>query len=75
MDEPTYQLLRTKALEEGVAIAALIREILHQHLGVAAGRVQRLEDFRFVGSGSSSGSGIEPIFERHDEALGQDFAR
>ena len=75
LDEPTYQLLRTRAFEEGTSMAALIRQILHQHLGVALARPRRAEDFRFIASGRSDVSDIDPISERHDEALAQDFAQ
>ena len=75
LDEPTYQLLRTRAFEEGTSLAALIRKILHQHLGLINARVRTIKDFDFIGSGSSSHSDLEPISERHDEALAEDFAR
>ena len=75
LDEPTYQLLRIEAFEKRVSLAGLVREILHQHFGEATEPTRRLEDFRFIGSGRSVETGLEPISERHDEALEQDFSR
>ena len=75
LDEPTYQLLRTKAFDEGTSLAALIRKILQQHLGVIDVPVRKLKDFQFIASGTSSQSDLKPISERHDEALADDFAR
>ena len=74
LDEPTYELLRAKALGEGISIAAVIRGILHRHLGVNVGRPRSLREFQFIGSGSSTVTGLEPISVRHDDALDEDFA-
>ena len=73
LDEETYQTLRTRAYEEGVSMASLVRKILRQHLFDAPQRSRKLEDFSFVASGRSEISEFDPISERHDEALGQDF--
>ncbi len=75
LDEPTYQILRTKAFEEGVSMAAMIRDILHQHFGLSPRPAPRFEDFTFIGSGSSAPSHLDPISERHDEALAEDFLK
>jgi len=75
LDEPTYHMLRAKAFEQGVSMAALIRDILNQHFIVPARPGPRLEDFSFIGSGRSAPSELDPISERHDEALGQDLAQ
>lgn len=69
LDEPTYQLLRTKALRRGISMAALVRELLHGQLGVGTGAPRRVEDFKFVASGESLPSNLDPISERHGEAL------
>ena len=69
LDEDTYELLRAKALERGISISAMIREILEQHLSTPQGPTPRLKDFTFIGSGSSAPSDLNPISERHDEAL------
>ena len=73
LDEPTYQLLRRKAFEEGMSMAAFIREILHGYLNTAPQRPKQLKDFKFIGSGRSQPSPLDPISERHDEALAEDF--
>lgn len=75
LDEATYQLLRMRAFERGISIAAFIREALKEHLGAGPTRRRHLEDFKFIASGQSAKSGLEPISERHDEALLEDFAR
>ena len=72
LDEDTYQLLRTKAFEQGITMAAMIREILHQFVSAPNKPTPRLKDFTFIGSGSAAPSNLDPISERHDEALDQD---
>ena len=74
MEESTHRALRAQASEQGMSMAGLIRLILQAHLGIQ-GTPKRLEDFPFVGSGRSRPSSIDPISERHDEALAEDFAR
>ncbi len=56
-------------------MAALIRELLHIQLGVKSATDLRMQDFTFIASGHSKKSGLEPISERHDEALAEDFGR
>lgn len=73
LDEATYHVVRAKAFERGVSMAALIREMLQQQLATKPPRRRRLEDFTFIGSGRSEPSGLDPISERHDEALAEDF--
>ena len=73
LDEDTYQLLRAKAIEQGLTVAAMIREILDQHLKASKRPTPRLKDFTFIGAGTSASSDLDPISERHDEALAQDF--
>ena len=75
LDEATYQLLRRRAFERGSSLAGLIREILGEYLHAGRTTGGRLEDFKFVGSGRAEKSEVEPISERHDEALADDFAR
>ena len=74
LDEPTYQILRAKAFEQGTSIAALVRDILRQHLGVTSGGSGSVGDFKFVASGHSAPGEFDPISENHDGALDQDFA-
>ncbi len=72
LDERTYELLRRQALQRGMSRSALVREILQQHYSARTAR-RRLEDFHFIGSGSSYQGRLAPISERHDEALAEDF--
>jgi len=73
LDEATYERLRRRAFEKGVSMAALIRELLQESLGTRPTRRMRLEDFRLIGAGRSQTSALDPISERHDEALAEDF--
>jgi hypothetical protein len=75
LDEVTYERLRRRAFEQGVSMAALIREALQERLETRPSRHERLEDFLFIASGRSGEGGPEPISERHDEALAEDFRR
>ena len=72
LDEPTYERLRRRAFEQGISMAALVRQVLGVYLKTAP-PPRRLEDFKFIGSGYSGQSSIEPISERHDEALSEDL--
>lgn len=74
LDEATYQLLRKKAFQRGISQAALIREVLQEYLGASPVRPSRLEDFTFIGSGYSDDGSLEPVSERHDEALAEALA-
>jgi hypothetical protein len=70
LDESTYEALRRKAFEEGKSISAVARELLADGLGEAC-RERRLtiDDFPFVGAGRSRQGKLQPVSERHDEAL------
>jgi hypothetical protein len=74
LDEETYQKLREEAQVQRTSMAALIREAVRAHLGLSLSpkpKKRRLEDFTFVGSGRSEQGDLEPVSERHDEALAQ----
>ena len=75
LDEPTHHLLWKRAFDQGVFLPALIRQVLHAYLTASPPTINQLKDFTFIGSGRSQPSRIEPISERHDEALVEDFAR
>lgn len=74
LDEPTYQLLRKRAFERGISMAALLREVLKEHLAPQPS-YPRFEDFTFIGSGSSDDGDLKPVSERHDEALAEALAQ
>ena len=71
LDEPIYQLLRARAFQRAVSMAAMFRELLHRQLGVGTGAPRRVEDFKYVASGESLPSNLDPVSERHDEALAE----
>ena len=73
LDELTSRLLQTRAFERGISMAAFIRDVLHEHLKMKPTRAASLNQFRFIGSGRSCGSELEPLSERHDEVLAEDF--
>jgi len=68
LDEQTYRRLRDDAHAQHTSIAALVREALRDRLRLQA-KKRRLQDFSFIGSGRSEQGDLEPISERHDEAL------
>ena len=70
LDEQIYRRLRDEAHAQHTSIAALVREALQEHLGLHP-RKRRMEDFTFVGSGCSEQGDLEPVSERHDEALAE----
>ena len=74
LDEPTYQLLRRRAFEQGVSMASLLREAVGQYLAPKQ-KQWRVEDFTFIGAGHSDDGDLAPVSERHDEALAEDLYR
>lgn len=75
LDDDIYQVLRAQAYEDGVSISGLVRKILRQHLFESTERSPKLQYFSFIGSGRSEMTDFDPISERHDEALAQDFTQ
>jgi len=69
LGEATYNLLRQKAFEKGVSMAALLREALREYLLGKPKSGAQLEGLSFVGSGLSAQKAHTPVSERHDEAL------
>lgn len=68
LDEQTYRKLRDEAHARNTSIAALVREALRKHLSFHGER-RCLADFTFIGSGRSDQGDLQPVSERHDEAL------
>nr|BAL52716.1 hypothetical protein HGMM_F03A04C39 [uncultured prokaryote] len=68
LDDQTYRRLRDEAHARRTSIAAVVREALRKHLGLHHKR-HSVADFTFIGSGRSDQGGLEPVSERHDEAL------
>ena len=69
LDEKSYELLRRRAHERRVSVAAVVREAVGQYLAEAPRRKRTLADFGFIGIGRSDQSDYAPVSERHDEAL------
>jgi hypothetical protein len=76
LDEGTYEVLRRKAFERGCSISSFVREILAYSLGTGAAKQKRtLQEFRFIGIGTSRQGRLAPVSERHDEALAEEHGR
>ena len=71
LDESIYKLARQKAFDEGVSMAAVVREALAQYLTADSTPDLTIDDLGFVGVGRSDQRDLSPVSERHDEALGQ----
>ena len=54
LDEPTYQVLRRRAFEQGVSMAAIIRRAIAKYLGTGPRGPKSPDSFKFVGSGPFS---------------------
>lgn len=68
LDDQIYRRLRDEAYAKHTSIAAVVREALRKHLGLYRKR-HSLADFTFIGSGRSDQGDLQPVSERHDEAL------
>jgi len=75
LDEDTYEALRRKAFEKGCSISSYVREVLAYSMGTGtAKRPRRQQDSRFIGDGTSRQGRLEPVSERHDDALAEVLA-
>ncbi len=70
LDETSYELLRRKAHERRVSVAAVVREAVGQYLAEAPPRKRTLADFKIMGIGRGEPSEYSPVSENHDEFLG-----
>jgi hypothetical protein len=70
VDEETYRGLKEEAHVRGASMAVLVRETLRAYLGLAPKGKKTLKAFPFISSGSSDQGDLQPVSERHDEALG-----
>ena len=73
LDDHLYELTRQRAFAEGTSMAAVVREAVAQYVAAPAKRPDSLESFSFIGSGRSQPGGPQPLSERHDDALAEDF--
>jgi hypothetical protein len=70
LKEETFEALRHRAFQEKKSIAGLIRELINKEMSPEAQpKSLSLKDFRFIGAGKSLQGSLEPVSERHDQAL------
>ena len=69
LDEPVYDALRRRALEEQTSMAKVVRDILARSFQTAGLPHRTLEDFGFIGAGSSEPPVGGPVSVLHDEFL------
>jgi hypothetical protein len=71
-DEDTYNKLRHRAFEQKRSISSVARELVAKGLQTSKRKKRtRIEQFSFIGSGSSKQGRLAPVSERHDEALAE----
>ena len=73
LDEPLYELTKQRAFAEGKSMAAVVREAVAQYVVTPSKRPDSLASFSFIGSGQSAPGSPQPLSERHDDALAEDF--
>ena len=73
LDDKIYELLRRKAFDENISMAALVRRALESYLIGQQTKRTSIEAFTFIGSGHSKPDKNGPVSERHDDALAEDF--
>ena len=75
LSDQAYQLLRQKAFQRGISMAALIREALAEFLEERHSADVQIEDFNFIGAARSEQPESEPVSEFHDKALAEAIDR
>jgi len=76
LEDTMYDQLRRRAFHERKSISRLIREILRKETYAPHQKgPPPVEDFKFIGAGRSNQGHLEPVSERHDEALEEAFGR
>jgi hypothetical protein len=74
LEEETFEALRHRAFQEKKSIAGLIRELIDKEMSLKVRpKSLSLEDFRFIGAGKSLQGSLEPVSEKHDQALEKVF--
>lgn len=74
LDEPLYDALRRRAFEEQASMASVVRDALVGSFRTAEPSGRTLEDFGFIGAGSSEPPAGGPVSVRHDEFLDEAIA-
>lgn len=69
LDEAIYDTLRRRAFEEQASMASVVRDALADYVGAPEARPRALDDFGFIGAGSSEPPADGPVSVRHDEFL------
>ncbi|MBI2917110.1 MAG: ribbon-helix-helix protein, CopG family [Chloroflexi bacterium] len=75
LDDATFEMLRRKAFDRGISMAGLVRDALHEYLGLRVTKLRRIQQFQFIGSGRSEQGDLAPVSECHDEALAEDSSQ
>ncbi|MFH0788420.1 MAG: hypothetical protein V2B13_12505 [Pseudomonadota bacterium] len=76
LEEETFEVLRQRAFQEKKSIAGVIRELIHREITLPAQQKPlSIKDFRFIGAGKSRQGSLEPVSERHDQALVEAFRK
>ncbi|MBI5585820.1 MAG: hypothetical protein HY892_18570 [Deltaproteobacteria bacterium] len=74
LEEETFEALRQRAFQEKKSIAGLIRELIDKEMSrEIQPKSLSLKDFRFIGAGKSLQGHLEPVSEKHDQALEEAF--
>lgn len=71
--ERLYELTRQRASAEDTSTAAVVRKAVARSAASPVQRPVSMEEFTFIGSGRSQPVGPQPLSERHDDALAEDF--
>ena len=70
LPDDLYREIRRRSYEQGTSLSEMVRRLLSDSLRPRSeSRRRRLGDFSFIGSGRSMQGRLEPVSERHDEAL------
>jgi len=76
LEEETFEVLRQRAFQEKKSIAGVIRELIHKEINLPARQKPlSIKDFRFIAAGKSVQGSLEPVSERHDQALEEAFRK
>ncbi len=74
--EEVYEMLRHRAFIEKKSISKVIREIVEKDiLQTKHYSSFSIKDFSFIGIGRTKQGILEPVSERHDEALKEAFQK
>jgi hypothetical protein len=76
LDEALYDAVRRRAFEEQASMASVVRDAIAGSIGTPEPRLRTLEDYGFIGAGSSEPPPDGAVSVRHDAYLDEAiFAR